>query len=1464
MKSTIGWFGGEFMRMRELVVAGCAVVSMCAGLAMSARADVETDPLVPFSFYRPVPDHLTASARNFDSAPSVTVSPGGRLWIAWHSGGTTEGEDNAVLVATSGDGGKTWSEPLFAIDAPGPLRALDPGLWTDPDGRVWLFYGQVYSYWDGRCGVWATHPLDPEAADTEWTTPVRLCDGFMKNKPIVDSQGRWLLPVEFMKLDPTKGNLGNWSPMTDEHAHPMPEMRAANVFVSTDKGATVSFLGRSAIPTAQMDCMENMVVERGNGTLWMLSRTTYGIGEATSSDGGATWTGTTASTIKNPNSRFFIGRLRSGCLLLVKNGPVDVKTDRRQIMAYVSNDDGATWTGGLTLDARENVSYPDAAQDGDGFIHVVHDHDRTQTRQIVHHRFTEADVRAGHLVSAGSRLGDTVAVNPSFAPQVEPKGDDEDTYALLEYIDSTKGGGQYVDTGFVNKSGDFVDLRFDLLSVDPDDYNSIANPPSTYSMFGARNGLNTSGGITISQDVNVQSPKVPLVFFMYGVTPSIIDTRITSENPTVGEWRVFGDGTHLEIVRPDGTSNVRDNSSQAFSPDLSAYIFSAHLANVSFTWLPHPRMRFRSLAMRRGTEEHLFLPALRERDSKPGVYDWFNSRFLENRGMGADFVAGPIATNRINVTAEAGGRIRVNGGSPTTNCSVVCSIPAVTLTAEPNVGYAFDGWVVTGAMVADPSARTITIPPSGGDVAVSAKFVRPVLVDYIDSTVGGGQYIDTGFVCRQGDDVDLRFDLLSVDESDYAADPDVFCVFGLRYKSETFLEVGHCLPKPTTTGMFFDYVQGDYAQRTLPRLSSISPDVGSYVAHGDGKTLQITNPNGETVSQTVASPAAFSAEVTAYLFHSHLVEYTNAKWRPHPRMRFRTLLIRRGNEDHWFLPARTPEGKPCVYDVWERRLLQNKGTGADFALGPDCASQGTQVTVNLSGAGTLRVNGEPCGTSLATNLTIGESIELSALPSAGNAFLRWTSNVDLYDGDTLPAMRLAANPVQGDISLTAEVGLGITALEYIDSTKGGGQYVDTGFVNKSGDFVDLRFDLLSVDPNDYNSIANPPSTYSMFGARNGLKTSGGLTISQDVNVQSPKVPLVFFMYGVTPSIIDTRITSENPTVGEWRVFSDGTHLEIVRPDGTSNVRDNSSLEFSPDLSAYIFSAHLANVSFTWLPHPQMRFRSLLMRRGTEEHLFLPALRGSDSKPGVYDCYNARFLENQGGGADFVAGSPDSSIKFGVGVYGEGAVSVNGGTPVSHLTRTVALNAVDLTACPAAADAECVWVGVPANGFRSESGREVAFHEIAARNVYLDVFTPSAADLVVAAGGEKGVSSMSGLRSVHVGTPAAGAGLASFTVLGQVDVTAADGGYAVVRTPDGKVKTATFALLNGGRVMLLGDLVVQDIDLPDDKSVLDLNGHVLTIRSKAHKNRAGWAGKVIDSAGGGKIEWKSSGMMVILF
>ena len=178
--------------MKSCFLFACLAVGLTAGA-------FETDSLKPFPVTRPVAAELRDEHRAFQSAPSVTISRGGRLWCAWHTGVTAaEGSDNCMVVVTSGDGGRSWSKPLFSIDAEGLLRVLDPGLWTDPDGRVWLFYSQLYEFWDGRAGVWAMQPLDPEREDSEWTPARRLCDGYLKNKPLVARDGSWLLPVEFM------------------------------------------------------------------------------------------------------------------------------------------------------------------------------------------------------------------------------------------------------------------------------------------------------------------------------------------------------------------------------------------------------------------------------------------------------------------------------------------------------------------------------------------------------------------------------------------------------------------------------------------------------------------------------------------------------------------------------------------------------------------------------------------------------------------------------------------------------------------------------------------------------------------------------------------------------------------------------------------------------------------------------------------------------------------------------------------------------------------------------------------------------------------------------------------------------------------------------------------------------------------------------------------------------------------
>jgi hypothetical protein len=71
------------------------------------------------------------SERMWQGIPSVAVAPGGkRLWATWYGGGEGEGPHNYILLATSGDGGETWSEVLATIDP--PFRASEPAVWVDP------------------------------------------------------------------------------------------------------------------------------------------------------------------------------------------------------------------------------------------------------------------------------------------------------------------------------------------------------------------------------------------------------------------------------------------------------------------------------------------------------------------------------------------------------------------------------------------------------------------------------------------------------------------------------------------------------------------------------------------------------------------------------------------------------------------------------------------------------------------------------------------------------------------------------------------------------------------------------------------------------------------------------------------------------------------------------------------------------------------------------------------------------------------------------------------------------------------------------------------------------------------------------------------------------------------------------------------------------------------------------------
>jgi len=353
------------------------------------------DPLVPAVIVDPGAEFQDA-ARPGGMIIGMDRTPQGRLWGCWT--GTGDKRDGYFLLATSEDGGETWSKPRLAVgprvDAAQQVHgALVGNLWTDPQGRLWLFFDQQLGDPQGRITNWWMRCDDPDAAAPTWSKPVMFAEGCTLNKPTVLANGDWLVPVS------------DW------------QKKTARVFASTDSGATLEERGSLRFPDWEFD--EHMMVELEDGRLWMLARTKGQPFESFSADGGATWSEPRqAATVQNVSARFFLRRLRSGRILLVKNGsPAERLPQRSHMTAWLSEDEGLSWQGGLLLDERAAVSYPDGFESPDGLIHILYDWNRHTDAEILLATFREADVLAGRPVSPDTRL--RRPVNKATGPKAE-------------------------------------------------------------------------------------------------------------------------------------------------------------------------------------------------------------------------------------------------------------------------------------------------------------------------------------------------------------------------------------------------------------------------------------------------------------------------------------------------------------------------------------------------------------------------------------------------------------------------------------------------------------------------------------------------------------------------------------------------------------------------------------------------------------------------------------------------------------------------------------------------------------------------------------------------------------------------------------------------------------------------------------------------------------------------------------
>ena len=385
-----------------------AVVATATAEAPSLTQEQLDLALVPAPINtQPGPEYSDA-ARDYAMVIGLDRTPGGRLWAAWVAGG--DSEEGYFVAATSDDNGETWSAPRLVIDPPNLSpeilqRTLVGTFWTDPTGRLWLFYDQSLGYFDGRAGVWAITCDNPDADTPVWSAPRRIWHGATLNKPLVLNNGEWLLPVSLWTRDWIRPHLKKGpGPPFENNYRDLDPLRMAHVFVSSDQGATWTLRGSAAADERRFD--EHMMVELRDGRLWMLLRTYYGLAESYSADQGRTWSDPVPSRFAHVarGARVHLRRLQSGRLLFVKHGELEEQTaTRSHLMAFLSDDDGATWSRGLLLDERTGISYPDGFEASDGTICIIYDRNRATDSEILMARFREADIQAGRFHTPGAR-----------------------------------------------------------------------------------------------------------------------------------------------------------------------------------------------------------------------------------------------------------------------------------------------------------------------------------------------------------------------------------------------------------------------------------------------------------------------------------------------------------------------------------------------------------------------------------------------------------------------------------------------------------------------------------------------------------------------------------------------------------------------------------------------------------------------------------------------------------------------------------------------------------------------------------------------------------------------------------------------------------------------------------------------------------------------------------------------------
>lgn len=335
--------------------------------------------------YYPKDERFSDAEVRYQGCPTVAVTRGGRIYVGWYGGGVKEPSlEHFNIVKYSDDGGKSFGEPLLVIesDEKRMVHALDIQLWTAPNGALWLFWVQNnalpmtddkeymmvantvdalpvvkadgYIFPDMRHTCWCIVCDEPDAEKPRFSEPRLLDIGFLRCKPLVLEDGRWIL--------------FNYDQVGKRYGY----------MISDDEGK--SFTRHYGAEKFCTSYDETMAYQKLDGSLRMFARSrTREIAESVSHDRGLTWSETCSTGIASPDTRFFISRTPSGRVILINN---DMKEQRERMSVWLSDDDGESWKyKKLIDDPSHHLTYPDA-DFYDGKIYIVYDRGRRFENEI--------------------------------------------------------------------------------------------------------------------------------------------------------------------------------------------------------------------------------------------------------------------------------------------------------------------------------------------------------------------------------------------------------------------------------------------------------------------------------------------------------------------------------------------------------------------------------------------------------------------------------------------------------------------------------------------------------------------------------------------------------------------------------------------------------------------------------------------------------------------------------------------------------------------------------------------------------------------------------------------------------------------------------------------------------------------------------------------------------------------------